>query len=594
MLLLLLATSAVMAQSAPNMNAQLMRPSVDGAHTLWTDDATFARRLLPQARLLFQYVNDPLVFQPADASADPSHVLSDLVQGDALLSLAYDRVSFGVDVPAELLVKGTGGTGGGLGDVNGALRVGLVDPQRNPLGLAMEGRLMLPTSTASNALSAPALGYEVGGILDLRLDDTTVLANFGTRGSPKVVLDNVTLHDQVYGRVAVSQALAPQDGGGLALELAGHANYSAPLDNTVSVPIEGMITGWLRTGGLVLRAGGGLGFTDGIGAPDARALVGLGLEPRNVADRDHDGVPDDRDRCPGQAEDVDGYQDADGCLDPETPVRVYFVDEDGQPIPVVRMAVDAGDGFHELAPNQDVRLHPGTLELQATADGFMPLDTTIDVPQADHHEVTKVMVRPAGTIEVRVVDARGSRVDARIELDGGDRGRVLATAPRVKVRAGEHTIRASANGFRPTEVHIDLKANTTEVVELVMEPARVVVTTEKIELREKVFFDFNKTTIKPESFPLLDEIVGVLQDHPEIRKVRIEGHTDEQGSDEYNQTLSEGRAASVRSYLEQHGIAQERLSSVGFGESRPLVDGHDETAWSQNRRVELWIEERAP
>ena len=515
MLLLLLATVAASAQSAPNMNAQTFRPSLDGAQTLWTDDATFARRLLPSVRLLLQYENDPLVYSPGGTDGAQDHVLSDLVQGDLALNLAYHRVSFGVDVPAELYIAGTGGQGAGIGDVSGALRVGLVDPERNPLGLAVEGRLMLPTSTAGNALGAPAVAYEVGGVFDVRLDNTTLLLNAGTRGSPKVVLGDVTLHDQVYGRLALAQTLVPDDGGGLALEFAAHANYSAPLGNTTTVPVEGLLTGWLRTGWLVVRAGGGMGFTDGIGAPDARALVGLGLEPRNTADRDGDGIPDDQDRCPGKAEDIDGYQDIDGCPDPPIPVRIHFVDEDGKPVDNVRMAVGIGDGFHEFVPSRVVNLDPGTYEVQATAGGFSPLDGTFEVVQGQDNDVTEVMVHPVGTIRLQVVDTRGQPVDARIELDGGDRGRLMATSDEVKVPPGPHTIRATANGLHPTEIHIDLKADTTEVVQVVMEPARVVVTSQKIELREKVYFDLNKASIKPESFPLLDEVVDVLKDHPE-------------------------------------------------------------------------------
>ncbi|NOY27818.1 MAG: OmpA family protein [Oligoflexia bacterium] len=596
MLLFLIATGTVLAQSAaavstPDLNAQLMRPTVDGQRTLWVDDATFYRVLRPTARLLVQYLNDPLVYRTA--TGDRLAVVSDVVQADALLGLGTGRLSLGVDVPVYAYTAGTGGRETGLGDLAADFELGILDPQKGPLGLALQGRLMLPTATVQTSLGSPGLGYEVGAILDLRVDDTQLVLNAGTRGLPEAVLENVTLHDQVYGRLALAQSLLDGDLAGVAAELTAHANYSAPLDNPAALPVEGMLSGYLRAGSLTLRAGGGMGFTNAVGAPDFRALLAIGFEPPNVADRDHDGIVDEIDDCLNQPEDFDGYRDADGCPDPATMVHVRFVDEDGRRIDGVRMAIDQGQGFKEHDPVRSVPVHPGSYALQAAVPGFVPLRTRIDVPQAEDADITRVMVRPNGVLEVRVVDPNGRPLAARWSLDGGDRGRVGATSPSVTVKAGEHAIVATANGFRPAAITVKLKADTHKVVEVVLVPSRVVVTADRIELREKVFFDLDKASIRPESFPLLDEVVAVMRQNTEIRRVRIEGHTDERGSEDYNQQLSDQRAASVRRYLVDHGIQADRLRSVGLGETKPLDPGHDEAAWSQNRRVELWIEDRA-
>jgi len=76
-------------------------------------------------------------------------------------------------------------------------------------------------------------------------------------------------------------------------------------------------------------------------------------------------------------------------------------------------------------------------------------------------------------------------------------------------------------------------------------------------------------------------------------RIRIEGHTDSRGGEDYNLRLSQDRAASVRAYLIDRGVAPKRLHSVGFGETRPLDPREIEEAWSQNRRVDFWIEERS-
>lgn len=104
-----------------------------------------------------------------------------------------------------------------------------------------------------------------------------------------------------------------------------------------------------------------------------------------------------------------------------------------------------------------------------------------------------------------------------------------------------------------------------------------------------IYFDFNKSTIRPESYPVLDSIVQWLKENPTV-KVRIEGHTDTRGSRWYNKRLSQARANAVREYLIQHGIDPKRLVAVGYGEERPVVfPERTEEDYQKNRRVEFYI-----
>ncbi len=123
-------------------------------------------------------------------------------------------------------------------------------------------------------------------------------------------------------------------------------------------------------------------------------------------------------------------------------------------------------------------------------------------------------------------------------------------------------------------------------------PKRVEVTQDKIVITEKIQFDFNKATIKPESHALLDEIVEVIRDNAHIRKIAIEGHTDSDGGDGYNLKLSDDRAKSVQAYLVDHGIDAGRLSAKGFGETKPVGDNATDAGKEQNRRVEFLITEQ--
>lgn len=121
-------------------------------------------------------------------------------------------------------------------------------------------------------------------------------------------------------------------------------------------------------------------------------------------------------------------------------------------------------------------------------------------------------------------------------------------------------------------------------------PVAVTVGRERIELSDKVYFEYDSAAIDAVSHALLDAVAAALAAHPEVTLVAIQGHTDTQGDADYNQKLSEQRAAAVRDYLVGKGVDAARLTSAGFGESRPLVAGDDDDAHDQNRRVEFLVQ----
>ncbi|MBF0438459.1 MAG: OmpA family protein [Magnetococcales bacterium] len=103
---------------------------------------------------------------------------------------------------------------------------------------------------------------------------------------------------------------------------------------------------------------------------------------------------------------------------------------------------------------------------------------------------------------------------------------------------------------------------------------------------ENLHFEFNKFVLSPDSYPLLDDVVKVLNKNPSVR-VELQGHTDNKGTPEYNDLLSKKRAASVQEYLIAHGIAADRLTSTGFGLTQPLASNEEAEGRAKNRRVEL-------
>jgi outer membrane protein OmpA-like peptidoglycan-associated protein len=115
------------------------------------------------------------------------------------------------------------------------------------------------------------------------------------------------------------------------------------------------------------------------------------------------------------------------------------------------------------------------------------------------------------------------------------------------------------------------------------------VTSTKIEILDKVFFDNDKDTIKPVSFPILDQVVSVLKANTQIQRIRVEGHTDRWGPPEHNLDLSKRRALSVKNYLISKGVEENRLESEGYGPTRPLDPRKNFAADDKNRRVEFVI-----
>jgi outer membrane protein OmpA-like peptidoglycan-associated protein len=127
--------------------------------------------------------------------------------------------------------------------------------------------------------------------------------------------------------------------------------------------------------------------------------------------------------------------------------------------------------------------------------------------------------------------------------------------------------------------------------------SRIVRVKHEIKTFEKVYFKTASAEILPISFPLLDDIVELLNTQTDITLVEIAGHADERGNDDYNLRLTKARSESVRTYLVEHGIAADRLIASGYGETQPAIDAqtqkpcleHNERCWEKNRRVEFRI-----
>lgn len=570
----------------PAVNAQLFRPTIDAGGLLWTDDAARARSGQATGRLLLSYTADPLVYVYEDG--ERVEVVSDVLQTNLLGGYTLGRLRLGADVPLYLRSDGSSGGETGLGDVAGDVKLSLLRDGEAPLGLALGGRLALPTATVETSLGSSATAWELQGILDKRLGDVLLALNVGTRGLPREQLEGVTWDDQLFFRTGGAYDIT--DNVGASAELVGSLTYGE-LGVAEGQPLEGMLGGWARpTGGnMVVRYGVGTGLTTGVGAPTLRTLLAVGYEPPTGDDTDADGIIDSRDACPTAPEDYDSYRDADGCPDP-TAVVFQIVDarDDSLITDVVTVKVDGAEARLAGTPLAS----SDSYEVTVTAAGYSPSTTRIQVPGGATHDVRIPLdVILPGRLVIRVQDPDGEPISEAIwSLDGAARG-AIGSAARTELPPGSYRVAAAADGYLKTSKITNIRADLDATVELVLRPTTIAVTRDRIDLGGKIYFETGEAIIKEESFPLLTDVANVMTEYPEIRRLRIEGHTDIRGSASNNQSLSEKRAAAVVAFLAAQGIEAARLASIGYGESKPVDSRQTGAAYEKNRRVDFFVEE---
>ncbi|HEX7014949.1 MAG TPA: OmpA family protein [Cyclobacteriaceae bacterium] len=237
--------------------------------------------------------------------------------------------------------------------------------------------------------------------------------------------------------------------------------------------------------------------------------------------------------------------------------------------------------------------------LNVSSDGYLPYAKTFELPTFDRDTTLMVDVylkpvekkvvlmgevfnkktgeKMTADLDVRVREHRDVRLS--MKASGGNYERQIS-------KLGWYIISASAEGFLNTtdSVWINTDDVTPIVKDIYMQPIEVGIT---VRLKN-VYFDFDKTTLKEESYPELNKVVAFLQQNPTV-EIEIAGHTDYMGSDEYNLNLSQGRCQSVVDYLVSQGVDSYRLTAQGYGESRPVDTNETDEGRANNRRVEFTV-----
>jgi len=522
-----------------------------------TETATLLQPLQFSSALAFSYAHNPVVWRYPDGSYDP--IITD--QGMLELCLAFGLVKlvdFGVVLPVALVNRGptnnglgldpSGATlnGRGFGDLRLIPRIAFVQERSFGFGLAVAAELSAPTGAATRFLGEPGWTFRprVIGTLPVRRFAGVPLRfssslGYVVRKSNDVA--GLTVGDELELRAGAEATFhrlpVPTS---LLLDFVGTTAARKPFAGHGLANVEVLAGVRIRLNDyLVVTLGGGPGLSNGLGTPDVRGVVSIGLAPE-PPDRDGDGISDFNDACPDEPEDYDQFDDLDGCPDldndddgvPDTADRCPneaedfegVLDEDG--CPDGGISDRDGDGLpddQDLCPDQP-----------EDKDGFEDEDGCPD-PDNDHDGVP----------------------DA------------LDKCPNEK---------ETINGIDDDDGCPDEGEGQTEVIENV-----------KIEIKATVLFETSKATIKEQSKTLLDQVALQMLAHAEIKRLRIEGHTDSVGPADDNLYLSQDRADAVRRYLISRKVAAERLEAVGYGETRPIDSNDTAEGRSRNRRVEFVI-----
>jgi outer membrane protein OmpA-like peptidoglycan-associated protein len=242
-------------------------------------------------------------------------------------------------------------------------------------------------------------------------------------------------------------------------------------------------------------------------------------------DRDGDGIPDYDDECPTSAEDFDGFQDEDGCPD---------MDNDGDGI------VDELDS----CPDE--------------AEDFDGMDDADGCPEENDQDKDGIL------------DVNDNCVHQPEDFDG------------FEDKDGCPDVDNDQDGILDVD---DRCMNNAETFNNYQDEDGCPDVAPKAVLKN-CNFEFNKAVLLPGCEEILDELVRSMKANPDVM-IEIQGHTDNVGSDGYNQKLSEARATAVMQYLVDHGINSSRMKASGKGESQPVADNNSEAGRLQNRRVEV-------
>lgn len=619
-----------------SIDVERFKPAMDTYGYTVTESSTTLSHLQVGVGMWGNYSDDSLVLLDSDGNriigpppVEPDGLLDVRAVTHFQAGLGLGNIfSLTVDLPVVVWQEGFEPSSGIIGqDSEEVLAGGLGDMRVNPkfvifdihkgypVGLSVSAPMTVPMGEPRSFIgegdfsALPTLAFEVanGSVRDGEYQFRGAInVGYRIKAKPDDFRGLILGNEFVY-RAGIATRPAP------AVELGADLQGFTSGTRLAQNPLE--IFPFLRLSPAPIASfviGAGFGLVNGVGAPDYRVHGGFTIAPKFdplSLDRDKDGIPNKYDQCINIPEDLDGFEDEDGCPEDDN-------DEDGLKDDVDQCPDEPedfdgfqdSDGCPELDNDQDRVLdaQDGCPDVPEDFDGWEDLD---GCPEEDNDRdgyLDPVDRCPNAAETVNGFEDEDGCPDEKPFVDSDGDG-YTDDVDQCPIDPEDF------DGFEDEDGCPDLDNDNDGIPDLedgcpfdpetVNEyqdddgcpdeaPRKVVIKKTKIEILEKIFFEVNRAVIKSESFDLLNEIARVLDENPQLLKIRIEGHTDSDGSEAYNLKLSQSRASAVMTYLVEQGVQADRLEAVGFGESRPLDTNRTSEGKAANRRVEFVIVEQ--
>ncbi len=556
--------------------------------------------LVPRAAALFDYAQAPLRLL---GSGGPTEIVSSqgFLRVDASFAL-WDRLLVSADMPFALVQSGKdpGGTIGfnvpssaGIGDLRIGLRGRIFGDRSDPFAVGLEGFVFAPTAPAGTYQGEGAVRGAAralfGGRLNLGVPFVWNLeAGAHIRGS-----DNPSSFTWGAGIAALlldeKLQIGPEAYGGVALgDKSPLTTARVIVDTPSTANAEILLGARFRVWDLQIGAAGGPGLTAAIGTPQFR-VVGMlawvpqpaaspkGIEGGNgtiakngdVKDADGDGFRDDVDACPNEKGELQGDPMRDGC-------PLADKDKDG--------ILDVDDACPALAGTRRPDVTKNGCPDDKDGDGvYDPIDACVDQKGSPSPDL-KLNGCPidsdgdgifddvdACPSVKGVADKNAKFNGCTDDIDGDEIKNAEDACPLEK---GIHTKDPKDNGCMKW-----VRVTDKEILIL-------------MQVEFKVYGKSRPETIDPISEDMLHEVRDAINQHPEIKKIEVQGHTDDSGDTEFNTTLSTQRAEAVRQWLINAGIKADKLVAKGYGSTVPIADNRVREGRQKNRRVAFIVTER--
>ncbi|WP_394843445.1 OmpA family protein [Pendulispora brunnea] len=578
-----LAYSTPAAAQAKGFALDRFDPSERGSEWFVLDTLDMRGKVRPAFGVVGDWGYKPLaVYDKANDDKEIGSIVENqfFVHVGGSLALA-ERIRLGVNLPIAAYQNGDRITSNGrtftppesaLGDLRLSADLRLFGRYGGPITAALGASVYLPTGDQENYTSDGKIRVQphVNVAGDIGLFAYAVKAGFNYRPLDDEFVQGKRLGSELFGAVSAGLRLANKK------LLIGPELYGSTVVTDEksffkkrTTPAEVMLGLHYTAGDFRFGAGVGTGVfagSRGWGSPQVRGLLNIEWMPAYTEDSDGDGVPDSEDACPTQPGVKTNDPKTNGC-----PPVVAPADRDGDGI------VDSEDACPDV-PGVKTN-DPKTNGCPADKDGdgvYDRDDACIDVPGVKTNDP-----KTNGCPPDKDGDGVYDKDDACVDVPG-----VKTSDPKTNGCPPDRDKDGIVDNLdacpdQPGPSDPDPKKNGCPAARIEAGQIKII---------QQVKFKTNSATIV-ESDAILNAVLAILKEHAEIKKIRVEGHSDNTGKAAYNKTLSQKRAASVAKWLTDHGIDKKRVIAKGWGQEKPIDTNNTEEGRANNRRVEFHIEE---